>query len=479
MRSICRFATVSADITPPVGLYHRMWGAARHDVSTGIHRPLKATVMLFERLESAGAAADRQLLVALDHCLLESAQTAAIAAAIEQAAGWPAATVSVVFSHTHAAGLMSLDRVSMPGGDRIPAYLQKMTETIAEAARQASRQLRPVTITYGQGVCKLAINRDQWDGETGQWVCGYDPQGEADDTLLVARVNALDTEQHLLTVVNYACHPTTLAWENTLVSPDYPGALCELVERTTGAPCVFLQGASGDLGPREGFVGDLEVADRNGRQVAHAALAVLESLPPPTQKLTYLGPVVSGATIGKWRYVQEEEAVLRTASHWHVDQHLLPIAYRSDLPPMDEVLTERAQLETAEKQAQAHGDLAAAADCRALVERKTRLLARLQSLPTGPNFPYQIRLWRMGDAIWIAVQGEPYQDLQRELRRRFPGVPILLVTITGGWGPSYLPPADRYGKGIYQEQIAVLQPGCLETILEDLSHHVSLLIAED
>ena len=49
-------------------------------------------------------------------------------------------------------------------------------------------------------------------------------------------------------MVNYACHPTTLAWENTLISPDFPGAMREVVERATAAPCVFLQGASGDLG---------------------------------------------------------------------------------------------------------------------------------------------------------------------------------------------------------------------------------------
>ena len=35
------------------------------------------------------------------------------------------------------------------------------------------------------------------------------------------------------TIVNYACHPTTLAWQNTLVSPDYVGALREVVEHST------------------------------------------------------------------------------------------------------------------------------------------------------------------------------------------------------------------------------------------------------
>ena len=34
----------------------------------------------------------------------------------------------------------------------------------------------------------------------------------------------------LATMINYACHPTTLAWDNTLISPDYIGALREVVE---------------------------------------------------------------------------------------------------------------------------------------------------------------------------------------------------------------------------------------------------------
>ncbi len=35
-----------AEITPPVGIYHRMWGAARHDRATGIHRPVYGDVMV-------------------------------------------------------------------------------------------------------------------------------------------------------------------------------------------------------------------------------------------------------------------------------------------------------------------------------------------------------------------------------------------------------------------------------------------------
>ena len=52
--SRCRLGVARCDITPPVGAYHRMWGAARHDRSTGVHRPLTATALVFQAL-AAGA----------------------------------------------------------------------------------------------------------------------------------------------------------------------------------------------------------------------------------------------------------------------------------------------------------------------------------------------------------------------------------------------------------------------------------------
>src|SRR5688572_326027 len=66
--SRCRVGIAHADITPPVGIYHRMWGAAKHERAAGIHRPLRVTVLVIEpTTENAGS---RRFLVALDHCLL-------------------------------------------------------------------------------------------------------------------------------------------------------------------------------------------------------------------------------------------------------------------------------------------------------------------------------------------------------------------------------------------------------------------------
>ena len=125
----------------------------------------------------------------------------------------------------------------------------------------------------------MARQRDFWDAGSKQFVCGFNPDGTSDDTVVVAKAVDDSTGETLGTIVNYACHPTTLAWENTLISPDYVGAMRELVEKNTGAPCVFLQGASGDLGPQDGYVGDVAVADRNGRQLGFSAASAAGSTP--------------------------------------------------------------------------------------------------------------------------------------------------------------------------------------------------------
>ena len=93
------------------------------------------------------------------------------------------------------------------------------------------------------------------------------------------RAAATDLLGDLVTVfVNYACHPTTLAWENRLLSPDFVGAAREILEQAFEAPALFLQGASGDLAPRDNYVGDVAVADQNGRQLGYAAAAAIEAV---------------------------------------------------------------------------------------------------------------------------------------------------------------------------------------------------------
>ena len=383
--------------------------------------------------------------------------------------------MTITFSHTHAAGLLNLDRQEMPGGEMIPAYLDRLADTVARLVSEAAAMATDSDIVYGTGRCNLAAHRDFFDEEAGEYVCGLNPKEPADDTVVVARV----TDDHgnlRAAIVNYACHPTTLAWDNRMISPDFPGAMREIVRDAVDAPCVFLQGASGELGPVEGFVGDTEVADRNGRQLAFAALSVWESLPPAGTNYEYGGKVVSGASIGTWNRVSIERDRRHQIGLWASDGNAVGLEYRHDLPRRDEVQAEYERLLSQEQTASAKGDVETAQQFRALAERQKRSLGRLSGMPAGDTYPLHTATWRMGDAIWIAVQGEPYSLLQRRIRERFPDHPIIVTTIANGWGPSYLPSRELYGKGIYQEGIAWLAAGSLEALIDELSSRITSLL---
>jgi hypothetical protein len=319
-------------------------------------------------------------------------------------------------------------------------------------------------ILYGRARCSLAAHRDFWDAKTKQFVCGFNPAGPADDTVLLAKVIADADQTTLGTVVNYACHPTTLAWENTLISPDYIGAMREVVEGHTKAPCLFIQGASGELGPREGYVGDPAIADRNGRQLGFAALSGLEALPAPGTYFEYAGPVVSGAILGTWKHRPiNEETRIRNAL-WTTRRFIVELPYRLELPTVEATRAELAKWELEETTARGANDTARRSECRARAEQMTRQLARLAALPPGRAYPLPVSVSWVGGAIWVFTPAELYQSFQITLREEFPDVAVVVGTITNDWQPGYIPPAASYGYGIYQEIIAATAPGSFESL---------------
>jgi hypothetical protein len=460
------------DITPPVGIYHRLWGAARHDRATGVHRPVLAEVIAIAPLDGDDPALVR---VQTDLCCLVQHQHDGLAAAVAAAAGVPRERVVIGYSHSHSSGWYVPDRISLPGGELIEPYLARLAMALAEAARQARAALAPATITYARGRCAMAANRDYWDAERHLYACGFNPDAPADDTLLLARITG-DDGRLIATLVNYACHPTTLAWENSLISPDFAGAMRETVEAATGAPCVYFQGACGDLGPRHGFVGDTAVADRNGRELGYAALATLTAMGPAGTAFAYTGPVISGATLGVWAYQPLDDAELArqalvAGGAYTVD---LPLRERPDPAALQAELVD---WEARQRAADAAGDPSAARDYGARAERARRWLARIADVGPGPTYPFRFAVHRLGDAVWVSCGGEPYSLFQVELRRRFPHLAVLCSPLDGDMQVAYLLPADRYGRGLYQEEPSSLAPGCLERLIDAVAARITALTA--
>ena len=421
--------------------------------------------------EEGPAAESEQILILLDHVLLWPAEMDLLLDRASRRSGVGATPCWWCSPTLTPRALWAMERESLPGGELIRGYLERVAASVGDLISAARSRPRTATISYGFGRCSLARNRDLWDDRLQQFVCGYNPEGPSDDTLLVARVTG-ERNEPIATIVNYACHPTTLAWQNTLISPDFPGAMREVVERETGAPCLFLQGASGDLGPKQGFVGDLEVADRNGRQLGYAALSALCELPPPNRRFRYAGPRESGATLGTWSWTRFSRGEQRRSRRWKLRRWTVDLPYRGTSLTKDQIESELERCRAGEAQARAAGDDVRAGDFRALAEQQTRRLQRLEFLPPGESLAYSIWLWSIGNAFWLAVEGEPYQLLQTSLRERFPGVPVMVASLANGARANYLPPAPAYGSGRYPDTIAVLAKGALETVIDEARNQI-------
>ena len=423
------------EITPPEGSYARNWGAAVHNTAEGVHRPLTATVLVLQAEETAPPL----VLVSADLGWWQDRDDEAfVRSGVLEALALPASNVLLCLTHTHAGP--SLCRAEGAG-----AYLDQLRATLAALAVAALAELRPAILTVGVGACTLAVHRDFPDPDQPErFLTGFHPDGPpADSTLLVGRITDPVTGVVRATLVNYACHPTTLGPTNRQISPDFVGEMRAIVEaQSDGAPCLFLQGASGELAPQQQYVSDTSVADAYGRCLGHSVLSTLAGMLPPSTVLRYKGMLSSGAPLALWE--QEEQQVLPangSASLLALTLPLKPLLSRAEL------LVELGN--TCDTAAQ---------------ERLRRRIRVRESVGDGATFDYPLWVWTLGLIRVVAHPGEAYSALQTTLRAAFPHEAVFVVNVANGHY-GYLPPADLYSQDLYSVWQTPLAAGCLEAVI--------------
>ena len=342
-------------------------------------------------------------------------------------------------SHTHAGPALFSEDVTKPGGEYIIPYLKLIREKAISAVEKALNAASLSTLAWRYGKCDLATNRDLPDANKDRLLVGFNPDEPADDTLLVGRIT--NAEGVITgTIVNYACHPTTLAWDNKLISPDYVGAMRELMEANTMAPCLFLQGASGELAPAEQYSGDCGLADAYGRQLGHAALAVLEAMRPANTGLALDRVVESGAPLAVWtKHVVQSSAVL------NVEQVDIPMLLKQ-LPSLQEIEHQWSQCED-----------------HVLKERLWRMRGIRKTVGEGDVSIMPLWVWRLGDAFMMGQPNEAYSYFQQELRKQLSVYPVAVMNIVNGYA-GYLPPQELYVKDMYAVWQTPFAAGALEQL---------------
>lgn len=250
-------------INPPLNAY--LAGYDQNRKSTGMHDDLFAKAVVIANGENAVA------IVAIDCIGLPYPLVQKIRDAIEQripAEELNANHVVVSSTHTHSGP----DVIGIWGEDAMhagtdTAYLSQLVNNAAEAVLQAWKKRKQATAkyvvtTFGKG-----------------WVENISDSLETDRELTVLQfVNRRG--KNIATLTNFACHPTIVGNENTLVSADFPAGLYNTLNTGLKGTNLFLQGAIGGWVQPENVARNFTDALQKGKELANAVIEALRTAQP-------------------------------------------------------------------------------------------------------------------------------------------------------------------------------------------------------
>ncbi|NQW17131.1 MAG: neutral/alkaline non-lysosomal ceramidase N-terminal domain-containing protein [Chloroflexi bacterium] len=450
-----------SDITPPVGIAHAGWGAQTHQVSEGNDMPLYITALALSNGDT------RVAIVDFDIGLLTSAQDSAIRGVISERTGIQQDNIRLSYSHTHSAPMTFGGWIS-EGMDLVDQWLLELPEAAADSVVQAIEAQVPAVSSFGVGECDININRRPAD-DAGVLFTGRNWDGFVDRSVEVVGLDDLDGNP-VATLVNYACHPTIMGHLNKLVTPDFPGPMRRVVEQTVGGICLFLQGASGNQGPVDGFTGDLRVYRKAGAKLGAEASRVRLNMDPFERKERLVEILRSGADLG----IYEDDPVSET------DDTLTVSWVEVELPAKEMISLEEAQSEYARLEKElgavrasgASNDEVQAAVSRVMRSNINLNIARMVELiRVGDIITLRMQAIRIGNTVLVTMPVEPFAELGALVKERSVADNTVFSGFSNGHY-NYLPTTNAYEEGGYEVRVSFFAPGsadlavdaCLEAI---------------
>ena len=446
METHLRVGVARSDITPPVGIAHGNWTAQAHERAEGIDLPLTCTALAATDGQEAIMLAEWELLYSPDGASLAEARRR-----ITALTGVGADHIRLSAAHNHAGPSLATPWFE-GGAEMVAPYLASLTDRLAGTCLAAWRSLRPARVGAGRGHSMVNSNR-RLPWQPGHPMLAPDPDGFSDHEVGVVRIDD-EAGQPLAILVNFAAHPTILAWENRLISPDYPGTLRRVVESLTGATCLFLQGAAGNQDTVRDYANQVGAARWVGRQVGLEAARVAEAIETRPGARRVVRQVESSWTMGvtehmpagqpietvrcrtrqvalpRWRQAPPAEAEIE---HVKVLQSTLADLHREGAPV--ETLRE-ANLKAR----------------RALLALET---ARRRSEP-GPIL-LEIQAIQLGPVALLSMPVEPFAEIGAEIKARSPFEATLVSGYSNGMA-GYLPVAGAYPEGGYEIWVTPFAP---------------------
>lgn len=438
-------------ITPPVGIAHAGWGAQTHQRAEGVDLDLFATVLVLA--DGAVQAA----IVDVEFCTVGRDLATAIRTAVADLTGIPVPHVRLSYSHTHSGPMLGPSWMT-EGEELIPAYVASLPGRIAGTAWEAKRRLRPARVAAGKGSSDIVVNR-RFRLDSGRVVVGRNWPGFADRDVLVVRLDDHD-QRPIAAIVHFGCHPTIMGPPNRVVTPDYPGVVRRVVGDALGAPCLFLQGAAGNVHALVDFVGEPVVYRRLGAILGHEAAKVALSLHSrPTQE-RLVRVVESGAPLAIYadEPAGEPDGTLRAATR--------PVRLGvKPYPPFAEADAEarRQAAHLAELRGRVGPDELQAA---VGVARRARMLADKARLYEGTReIETELHGLRIGPVGLVGFPGEPFSEIGARVKAGSPFRWTLFSGYTNDY-LGYVPTREAYAEGGYEVDTTPFLPDAGDRLVE-------------
>ena len=454
-----------AVITPPIGIEHAGWGAQVHHRAEGVHLDLWVTVLVVEGEDQTFAILDYDLMV------VTVDDSDRIRRDVAGVLGIDPANVRVSFTHTHAGPVWSDllgSRSGREGHELVPGYRETIWSQTLGATHQAKAALRPARMAAGWGESDIAVNR-RLRAPTGELVVGQNPAGFADHRVMVVRFD--DTEENpLAALVCYAAHPIILAYQNRLLSPDFPGVAKRVVEELTGAACLYLQGCAGNTMTVEAFTGDLGAAERMGTMLGAEAAKVFTGIRTQPTRRRFAGIVESGAPLGIWvdEPLADREPVIRVIER-DIEMPLRPTEDPGRADSHAQGLSRRfLELERSGASPERVQEARFRAR-RAMIGAAWAKLGRQRT-----HLPTTVHGIRVDSVALVGFPGEPFAETGVRVREASPFEYTHMAGYSNGV-TGYVPTAEEFERGGYEPNWATAYTSEAASVLE---REAGLLLAD-
>ena len=435
MTQLLEVGCAKADITPKVGLPLSGYGIRKNKPSEYIDSPLFVYALLIKQYNRIN------FLFSYDVLAISSSLEDQLYKTLERRLGNDFKKSRCVFitTHNHSAP-PTCPLEGEPDPDL--QYMQYLCDQTVEAALRALSLLKPAFLYFTSlQIPGFTYNRRALlaDGRVSMAQYPDIPvldRGPVDSTL-TAMVWRDQGGKNIAVIVHFACHAAAMATQ--AISADIPGEISRRMSELFDAPCIYLQGTTGDVNAvvisadKPAMMAWIEPF---WEHIKNLPLTLAQVNSVPFYSVSTFLPLVY-QPLPPRSLVEQKINHLSRIANGDLDS--------ADLQSTLNLLSDLMNVKTGE-----YPDPAAAAFCaQSLSSAEQRTLAAIEAGSTLPPCPLHIALWNIGQVAFVFIAAEVFTMTGLKIRALGQNQAVLPVTYASPI-VGYLPDRESMRKGGYE-----------------------------